>query len=227
MKAAKILISIEDVLKYLDAVAISYNATYKRKNLQPQKYSDAYYQTFHDGDYKKTFIVASENRDFDIMLEDGSLFQFTSRNENDIHYSFLHRIEKNMSFEEFYDTYATDDNIDTIEQDYEFYLAGDKETLYTCPIRYDVAETEYTEMYHAYAHLHIGIETDIRIPVDKVLSPMHFVDFVIKHMYKTKWDSAYAKNEKFKAIVDCLKSQAEKITDEHFTSAEQNLLYIG
>ena len=161
------------------------------------------------------------------MLEDGSLFQFTSRNENDIHYSFLHRIEKNMSFEEFYDAYATDDNIDTIEQDYEFYLAGDKETLYTCPIRYDVAETEYTEMYHAYAHLHIGIETDIRIPVDKVLSPMHFVDFVIKHMYKTKWDSAYAKNEKFKAIVDCLKSQAEKITDEHFTSAEQNLLYIG
>lgn len=227
MKAAKILTSIEDVLKYLDAVAISYNATYKRKNLQPQKYSDAYYQTFHDGDYKKTFIVASENRDFDIMLEDGSLFQFTSRNENDIHYSFLHRIEKNMSFEEFYDAYATDDNIDTIEQDYEFYLAGDKETLCTCPIRYDVAETEYTEMYHAYAHLHIGIETDIRIPVDKVLSPMHFVDFVIKHMYKTKWDSAYAKNEKFKAIVDCLKSQAEKITDEHFTSAEQNLLYIG
>ena len=227
MKAAKILTSIEDVLKYLDAVAISYNATYKRKNLQPQKYSDAYSQTFHDGDYKKTFIVASENRDFDIMLEDGSLFQFTSRNENDIHYSFLHRIEKNMSFEEFYDAYATDDNIDTIEQDYEFYLAGDKETLYTCPIRYDVAETEYTEMYHAYAHLHIGIETDIRIPVDKVLSPMHFVDFVIKHMYKTKWDSAYAKNEKFKAIVDCLKSQAEKITDEHFTSAEQNLLYIG
>lgn len=31
MKAAKILTSIEDVLKYLDAVAISYNATYKRK----------------------------------------------------------------------------------------------------------------------------------------------------------------------------------------------------
>ena len=53
MKAAKILTSIEDVLKYLDAVAISYNTTYKRKNLQPQKYSDAYYQTFHDGDYKK------------------------------------------------------------------------------------------------------------------------------------------------------------------------------
>lgn len=119
------------------------------------------------------------------------------------------------------------ENIDTIGQDYEYYLTGNKEHIYSCPIRYDVAENEYTEMHHAYAHLHIGIENDIRIPVDKVLSPMHFVDFVVKHMYKAKWDNAYVKNEKFKAIVNCLKSQAEKIANEHFTSAEQNLLYIG
>ena len=46
-------------------------------------------------------------------------------------------------------------------------------------------------MFHAYAHLHIGTGNDIRIPVDKVLSPLHFVDFVIKHMYKTKRDDAY------------------------------------
>ena len=226
MKTAKILTSIEEVLKYLDAVGIPYSTTYKLKNLLPQKYSDAYYQTFHNGDYNRTFVVASENRDFDIMLKDGSLFQFTSRNENDIHYSFLHRIEKNLTFEEFYDTYATDDNIDTIERDYEYYLASDKDTLYACPIRYDVAETEYTEMYHAYAHLHIGIETDIRIPVDKVLSPLHFVDFVIKHMYKNNWDNAYTHNDKFKKLVNRLKSRAENIDSEHFTEAEHNLLYI-
>ncbi|MCM1270290.1 MAG: DUF2290 domain-containing protein [Ruminococcus flavefaciens] len=227
MKAAKILTSIEEVLKYLDAVEISYDTTDKRKNLQPHKYSDAYYQTFHDGDYKKTFIIASENRDFDIMLEDGSLFQFTSRNENDIHYSFLHRIEKNMSFDEFYNLYATDENIDTIEQDYEYYLSGDKEELYTCPIRYDVAENEYIKMHHAYAHLHIGIETDIRIPVDKILSPMHFVDFVIKHMYKTQWDNAYTHNDKFKERINSLKTQAENIDDDYFTQDEKNLLYIN
>lgn len=226
MKTAKILTSIEEVLKYLDMAAISYEATHKRKELQPRKYSDTYYQTFHDGNYEKTFIVASENRDFDVMLEDGSLFQFTARNENDIHYSFLHRIEKNMSFDEFFNKYATDENIDTIGQDYEYYLAGDKERIYSCPIRYDVAKSEYSEMHHAYAHLHIGIENDIRIPVDKVISPIHFVDFVIKHMYKTKWDNAYSKNTKFQELVDSLKSQAEKITEEYFSQTEQNLLHI-
>ena len=57
MKTAQILTSIEQVSKYLDAVDISYDVTYKAKELGPQKYSDAYYQTFHDGDYKKTFII--------------------------------------------------------------------------------------------------------------------------------------------------------------------------
>lgn len=226
MKAAKILTSIEESLKYLDAVAISYSTTYKRKDLSPQKYSDAYYQTFHDGDYKKTFIIASQNRDFDIMIEDGSLFQFTSRNENDIHYSFLHRIEKNMSFDEFYDIYATEDNYDTIEQDYEYYLASDKDNLYTCPIRYDVSESEYKEIHHAYAHLHIGVETDIRIPVDKVLSPVHFVDFVVKHMYKAKWDLAYVSDCRFKEKVESLKAQNEKIDEQFFTQNDKKQLYI-
>lgn len=159
----------------------------------------------------------------EIPEKNWSVLNYTCRSKL---YSFLHRIEKNMSFEEFYAVYATDDNIDTIEQDYEYYLSGDKEALYTCPIRYDVAKTEYTEMFHAYAHLHIGIETDIRIPVDKVLSPLHFVDFVIKHMYKTKWDDAYTHNERFKELVNCLKSQAESVKDNYFTQAEHNLLYI-
>lgn len=226
MKTGKILTSIEETLKYLDAVSILYSTTYKIKELQPHKYSDAYYQTFHDGDYRKTFITASENRDFDIKLEDGSLFQFTSRNENDIHYSFLHRIERIMTFEEFYDTYATEENCDTIEIEYEHYSVTDKDVLYTCPIRYDVSASEYTEMYHAFAHLHVGVETDIRIPVDKILSPLHFVDFIIKHMYKAKWDEAYTNNDKFKELVERLKSQAEEINEDHFTPKERKLFYI-
>ena len=226
MKAAKILTSIEEIQKYLAAVKISYHVTHHIKELLPCKYSDAYYQTFHEGDYVKTFIAASENRDYDIMLEDGSLFQFTSCNENDIHYSFLHRIEKIMSFDEFYDIYACEENIDTIEQDYEYYLSGDKVQLYSCPIRYDVAKSEYTEMYHAYAHLHIGIETDIRIPIDRVIPPLHFVDFVIKHMYKTNWDNAYDSNEKFRELVTSLKFQTEVIKEDGFTDNERKLLYI-
>lgn len=226
MKTGKILTSIEDIIKYLNKVNIKCTSTYKRKVLQPQKYSDEYYHTFHDGDYKKTFLVASEKRDYDIMLEDGSLFQFTACSESDIHYSFLHRIETNMSFEEFYELYGTDDNMDIIEQEYEYYLSSDKNELSACPIRYDVAKTEYTEMHHSYAHLHIGIDTDIRIPSDKIMSPLYFVDFIIKHMYKEKWDNAYKSDDTFKLLVESLKAQTEPIDELFFTEKEKKLLYL-
>ena len=51
MKTAKILTSIEEALKYLDMVAISYETTYKRNDLQPRKYSENYFHTFLDVNY--------------------------------------------------------------------------------------------------------------------------------------------------------------------------------
>lgn len=74
MTSAKILVSIEDVLNYLDVVGISYTCTVKRKNLKPGKYSEAYFQACHTGDYKAKFLTALHNSDYDIILEDGSFF---------------------------------------------------------------------------------------------------------------------------------------------------------
>ncbi len=45
-------------------------------------------------------------------------------------------------------------------------------------------------------------------------------------MYKEKWDEAYKHDEKFRAIVDRLKFQAEKIDEDHFTAKEKQLLHI-
>ena len=78
MTSAKILVSIEYVLDYLDMVSISYACTVKRKNLKPGKYSEAYFQACHTGDYKAKFLTVLHNSDYDIILEDGSFFQFTS-----------------------------------------------------------------------------------------------------------------------------------------------------
>lgn len=227
MNNAKILTSIEDIFKYLKMASISFIKTYKCKDLSPKKYSDKYYQTFHDGNYRQTFVIAAENNDYDICLEDGSFFQFTATNDKDIHYSFFHKIEKIMSYEEYEAAYLTEENIDMIETEYEMYLSTDKELIKSCPIRYDVSESEYSEGTHAFAHLHIGIDTDIRIPVSKIFSPIIFVDFVIKHMYKEQWDKAYLFNPKFKTIVTKLKQESEIISKEFFTDEEKKLIFIG
>lgn len=226
MTSAKILTSIEKVLEYLDMVKISYDCTLKRKNLLPGKYSEEYFQTCHSGDYNKKFLVASKNLDYDIILEDGSFFQFTSTSSTDIHYSFLHKIEKALSYNEFIEKYLTEENIDSIAQEYEMYLSTDKKSTYPCPIRYDVARHEYKEGLHACAHLHIGVDSEIRIPFDKIIRPLAFVDFVIKHTYKEKWDKAFITNEKFKNLINNLKNQSEKIEETDFTTNEKLQLYI-
>lgn len=226
MTKAKILVSIEDIPSYLDMVGITYHCTAKRKNLLLGKYSEEYFQTSHKNDYKQKFFVASKNSDYDIILEDGSFFQFTSTSAVDIHYSFFHRIEQVLSYNEFIDKYLTEENIDSINQEYEMYLSTDKSLTYPCPIRYDVAEREYTEELHAYAHLHIGVDTEIRIPIDKIIKPLEFVDFVVKYTYKEKWDAAFINNSKFRELIKNFKKQSETLGTTNFTDDEKLQLYI-
>ncbi len=226
MTNAKILSSIEEIMHYLDMVKISYSCTPKRKDLLPGKYSEEYFQICHKGDYVQKYSIALKNSDYDIILEDNSFFQFTTMQPTDIHYSFFHKIERILSYEEFEERYLTEENIDSIAQEYEMYISTDKNPTYFCPIRYDVAEREYKEGMHAYAHLHIGAETQIRIPMDKVIKPLEFVDFVVKHTYKEKWDDAFIHNDKFRTLVKKIKKQSNKVVSKYFTDDEKLQLYI-
>lgn len=226
MTAAQLLSSIEFSCRYLKKLQLFCDSTHKIKELSPSKYSDEYYQTFHDNDYNKTFVIASQNRDYDILLKDGSFFQFTARSETDIHYSFFPCIEETLSFDQYFEEYATEDNVDNLEQEYEMYLSTDRERNFPCPIRYDLAVSEYTEVLHPYAHIHVGINTDIRIACDKVLKPEAFVDWVIKNMYKNEWDTLYQSDDRIKQYVLKLKEQGERLSSDKFTSNERKVIHI-
>lgn len=226
MTKAQMLSSIEISCRYLKKLQLFCKSTYKIKELSPSKYSNEYYQTFHDNNYNKTFLVASQNQDYDILLEDGSFFQFTARNETDIHYSFFPRIEETLSYEQYFEKNATNDNIDNLENEYEMYLSTDREQCFPCPIRYDFAVSEYTEVLHPCAHIHVGINTDIRIPCDKILKPEAFVDWVIKNMYKYEWETLYQSDDSIKQYVLKLKEQGESLNSDKFTQNERKVLHI-
>ena len=159
-------------------------------------------------------------------MKDGSFFQFTARSETDIHYSFFPCIEQTLSFDQYFEEYATEDNVDYLEQEYEMYLSTDRERNFPCPIRYDLAVSEYTEVLHPCAHIHVGINTDIRIACDKVLKPEAFVDWVIKNMYKNEWDTLYQSDDRIKQYILKLKDQSECLSSDKFTSNEKKVLHI-
>ena len=226
MTKAKLLTSIKEIDSYLDMVGIQYSLSPNRNRLDLCKYSERYYNTSHHGSYKEIFLVASENHDYDIILEDGSFFQFTYGANKDIHYSFFDKVEKVLSYEEFEEKYLSDSNIDSIAQEYEMYLSTDKEPNNPLPIRYDVAKAEYKEAIHAFAHFHFGHNNDIRVPTDKILKPLAFVDFIVKHMYKEKWDKSYMSNDKFKKIIEGIKTQSEILDARCFSENEKAQLYL-
>jgi hypothetical protein len=226
MTQAKILTSIKEIDKYLDTIGIMYSLSPNRNRLDFNKYSDQYYQVFHHGTYKDIFLIASHNLDYDVMLEDGSFFQFTYGANKDIHYSFFDRVENILSYEEFVNKYLSEYNVDSISQEYEMYLSTDKDQNSPLPIRYDVAQNEYKETIHPYAHFHFGFNNNIRVPTDKIIKPLDFVDFIIKHMYKDKWDKAYLFNDQFKKLVEGLKRQSKLLDECCFSNNERTLLYL-
>lgn len=68
----------------------------------------------------------------------------------------------------------------------------------TTPMRYDYDEKSYRAGVHPVAHLHIGINNQIRIGLDREMNPISFLLFVIRQRYPANWEnilkSSFEKN---------------------------------
>jgi hypothetical protein len=57
------------------------------------------------------------------------------------------------------------------------------------PIRYDRDFGSYRPGVHPAAHLHIGLDNDVRIALTREMTPMSFILFVIRQKYPANWDN--------------------------------------
>lgn len=231
MTEAQILTSLNEVKEYLNLLEIDFHFSPKAHNITPNKYSDKYFQAVDTGNYELIYYSALENNDYDILLsDDSSFFQFSATkiggNINSLRFAYYPPFKDTMSLDDFLNLYLNDSNEDTILNEYELYLQTNDKINYICPIRFDFSEPEYSEGTHAIAHLHIGFNTHIRIPISIILKPIVFVDFIIKHTFKPIWDSAYLTNNKFSKIVEQIKNSCENIELKYFTDREKKQLFI-
>lgn len=147
--------------------------------------------------YIKTYFTGLENYDFDYLLSDQSFFQFEftpTEHFIDIRYAFFQNPVKYKTYEEFLQEHlniTTVEEIDGVgslfEEDYRQYLEEQEFISNYCTIRYDSDYKSYKPLIHSVSHLHIGHQNNIRIPINKVITPLKFVLFVIKHVYYHKW----------------------------------------
>ncbi|MEN5435291.1 DUF2290 domain-containing protein [Sphingobacterium faecium] len=188
--------------------------------------------------YYYAYKIGLENNDFDFLLKDESFFQFQFEKIDDlleIRYAFFQNPFEYLSYEEFLlheiDLDTNKESLETVgnlfEQEYSQFLNERELTSSYSTLRYDSDFKNYKPILHSVSHIHIGHLSNIRIPMDKVLSPLRFVLFTIKHVYYNNWKDKLDKNrcDLMKMLSDC-KSGETLLHEDFWTEDEKIELHL-
>ncbi|ALL05961.1 hypothetical protein AQ505_10930 [Pedobacter sp. PACM 27299] len=151
-------------------------------------------------DYFNLYKVALRNFDYDILLKDDSIFQFSYKfngsSPPDIRFAFFQNPRQYKSYDDFLEILTEKGLIekegnesisDLLEEEYQQFLTEQNINESSTSIRFDVDATAYKPLIHSTAHFHIGHKNNVRIPCKIILSPLKFSIFIIKHVYYTVW----------------------------------------
>lgn len=224
-------ILINDAVKFLKKLKI-----YKtRREFDIGKYSKASLDVSNSGDYKLIYDTAIDNMDYEILLEDDSIFQL--RKEGDKYrYVFIQSKTAYISFKDFLSEFLEESEIPkseeelealkiTYEDDFQQRRDEQKINIGATYLRYDADKLGYKPNLHSYAHFHIGLNNSLRLPCSRILTPFSFVLFSIKHFYSSLWQIAIVNNivhdENYK-----FKSLCNEISGDYWTEIEKRDLYI-
>jgi len=161
-------------------------------------YSSDFLNVMYSDDYRTIYDCAIKNFDFEILLIDESFFQFSF--EDDCYsLAYYPRPSKFIQFDEWllnifvdntnfnqeeFERFKEEMIVDgDIHSEYEQFLSECETLLTILPIRFDCDKSNYSEIYHPFCHLHVGLDNHIRIAFDKFISPLTFFHFIIKNYF--------------------------------------------
>jgi hypothetical protein len=79
-------------------------------------------------------------------------------------------------------------------------LFGDSIEVNRRPVvRYEISRGDYRFFRHPAAHMHLGMDSEVRLPVNKLLTPLAFAFFTAKFLYARHWNDR---------AVECFPDQA-------------------
>ena len=164
---------------------------------------------------------------FHVKLEDHSVFVFYDAHEGPS-YSFLQSPISAESFRTYLARMGleyTRENRTRYSDDYSMLLdtAGLKPHL--TPIRFDVDKNSYKAGVHPLAHIHIGLDNEIRLAVRRHMSPLSFVLFVMRHMYPDCWDRLLARSIQFR-LDKSIRQGLRLVSDDYWSDIDGLELHL-
>lgn len=192
-------------------------------------------------DYPRMYSIGKKHFDFDILLPDESFFQFSYDASSatqlpDIRYAFFQNPAYYKTYEEYIEQLRADGVIENetaeeiggmLLEEYDQFLLESQLNAASTMIRYDVDSLRHSPLIHSIAHFHIGHNTDIRIPCNKVLTPMKFVLFVLKHIYYYQWKEFIEnKNTHLVTALGSAKNYCSKLRPPAWVAIEEQELFL-
>ncbi len=163
------------------------------KSLNEDGVSDQFKKSTQKDNYWQIYRIGLENFDYDFLLVDQSYFQFQFSQTQEgmaIRYAFFQNPLNFVTYEDFLNDFGIAEEeakeVD-LRAEYEQYLNEQSLSNQYTTLRYDYDEIGYRPLIHAVSHLHIGFNNNVRIPLNKVISPIRFLLFVLKHVYLNEW----------------------------------------
>lgn len=236
---SKIIHGYNDAKILLNKTTIPFvENTIRWNNLLLDNYSKDFVDVCQNNDYPLVFHIARKKRDFNILLHDDSFFQFGYREKEgeivNITYAYYEMPILLKSFSDFKNEYyqfypEEGDMTKTTGELYEEYdqyksEAQRKESFF--PIRYDFDLDGYQGLRHPVSHIHIGHNTQMRIPLSTIIFPREFVAFVLRHVYYDDWVECI-RDEEFKEMYKKIKETSEQLEVKLFDEVEMKDFHIS
>lgn len=139
--------------------------------------------------YAKMWQIAYSEGWHHIRFEDLSILQFQSNPSPSYHFIEcplavppLSEFVKERGFD-YRDRYKS-----SVQEEYELVIDTASLRSHVTPIRYDYDVHGYREGVHPVGHLHIGLENEIRLRMDREMTPLAFLLFIIRQRYPVNWE---------------------------------------
>lgn len=162
---------------------------------------------------------------YHIRMADHSVFIFSEGSRPS--YSYLQSPVQVVTFSSYLESIGERDTPRVRAQHREDYMrVFDTAPLreHVTPIRFDYDAASYREGVHPAAHIHIGLENEIRIATNK-MSAASFVMFVMRQIYPQCWERLLAR-EKRDRLVRPIRCRESSLPVSVWTEVDRIALYL-
>lgn len=182
-KKGKFKTELNEIEKVLKKIHL-----FEERNYYPSKDFDP--AEYRNKTYKENWSTLISCNIYDFILSDNSILHFKIFNESaKVSYNFFECPYRCSTYEEFLRESEIHEEEEgrTFHDYYETYLNSCQLKESFTMIRYDYDVNSYLNGVHPASHIHIGFNNQVRIGIDKILSPLNFFSFILRQNYPSYW----------------------------------------